>query len=163
MSWVAGFNTHIPAPGVRALLNELRDKGEVLRAFGLDLPDERYMVFGKEVALGPSRRYIAAARLMTTQKELEDWLEAEPESTSTLELKWEPLDDTPMHVFFDEWPSSSVDSINRELQEFEAIYGFSSEDFEQAWRERESWTRNVPDGKRWFSLIQAREELAQES
>jgi hypothetical protein len=157
------LNTHIPAADVRALLDEPRDEGEVRRAFIFELQNESYQLFGEEVALGPSSRYVAAARLATTQEEMEAWLQTGPENGDTLELKWEPIDDAPMHVFFDEWPKSSIQSVDRELREFEAIYGISSEHFEQGWREGASWARGVSDGKRWFSLILAREELVQGS
>ena len=161
-SAVTGFNTHVPGAEVRPLLDELWDKGEVLRAFLFDLPNESYRVFGTEVSLGPSRRYLAAARLTTTRQEIEAWLGEEPERADTLDLRWEPVDDTPMHVFFDEWPKSDAGTIDRELREFEAAYGVSSERFGRAWQERERWTKGVPDGKRWISLIQAREELSRE-
>lgn len=161
-SSVANFDTHMPVAEVRRLLDELRSQGEVLRAFGFDLPNESYRVFDKVISLGPSRRYLAAARLATSQEEIESWLDEKPKITDALEFRWEPIDDTPMHVFFGEWPKSSMNTINRDLQEFEIIYGISSEDFGRAWREHASWARDIPDGKRWFSLIQAREELAQE-
>lgn len=164
--WVAlavtDFSTHVPGAEVRPLLDELRDEGEVLRAFMFDLPDESYRVFTKEVSLGPSRRYVAAARLKTGWQEIEAWLGEDPERVDALELEWEPVDDTPLHVFFDEWPKSDVRAVDRELREFEAAYGVSSERFGRAWQERERWTTNVPDGKRWFSLIQARQELSRE-
>lgn len=159
---VAGFDADMPATEVRSLLDELRDKGEVLRAFMFDLPDESYRVFGKEVNLGPSRRYLAAARLSTPQGKIEAWLAEGPEYAEALKLSWEPVDDTLMHVFFDEWPKSNVHTIDRELREFEAAYGVSSQHFDQAWRRRERWAEGVPDGKRWFSLVQAREELTRE-
>lgn len=159
---VTDFSTHVPVTEVRPLLDELAVEGEVLRAFMFDLPDESYRVFGKEVTLGPSRRYVAAARLTTSRQEIEVWLGEDPERVDALDLKWEPVDDTPMHVFFDEWPKSDVGAVDRELREFEAAYGVSSEHFGRAWQERERWTRGVPDGKRWFSLIQAREELTRE-
>jgi hypothetical protein len=159
---VAGFDADMPAAQVRSLLDELQDKGEALRAFMFDLPDESYRVFSKEVNLGPSRRYLAAARLSTTQEEIEAWLGEGPERTDALKLSWEPVDDTPIHVFFEEWPKSNAHTIDRELREFEAAYGVSSQHFGQAWLKRERWAVDVPDGKRWFSLVQAREELTRE-
>ncbi len=160
---VASFSAHLPTTEVRALLDELRAKGEILRAFAFDLPDEMYEVFSKEVSLGPSRRYLAAARLVATEEELEAWLSKESDGSGALELRWEPVDGAPMRVFFDEWPRPSIRSISREIREFEVVYGVSSERFGQAWKECESWAREAPDDKRWFSLIQAREEIAQES
>ena len=159
---VASFGGHVPAVEVRALLDELRENGEIRRAFAFDLPDETYRVFGKEVSLGPSRRYLAAARLVATEEEMETWLGKESGDSGALELRWEPIDGAPMHVFFAEWPKSTISSIDRELAEFEAVYGRRSEVFEQAWKARQPWARNTPDGKRWLSLIQAREEIAQE-
>lgn len=159
---VTDFSTHVPVTEVRPLLDEFRNGGEVLRAFMFDLPNESYQVFGREVSLGPSRRYVAAARLTTSRQEIEAWLGEDPDRVDVLDLKWEPVDNAPMHVFFDEWPKSDVGAIDRELREFEAAYGVSSKRFGRAWQERERWTKGVPDGKRWFSLIQAREELTRE-
>lgn len=165
--WVAqqveSINIGVAEADVRDVLEQLRENDEVHRAFIFDLPDESYEVFGKRVDLGPSRRYWADARLATTREEIESWLGEGPGREDTLPLRWESVDDIPVHIFFQDWPKASVFSIDRGLQEFEAIYGFSSEDFGRAWRERAAWARDIPDGKRWFSLIQAREELAQES
>ncbi len=157
---VADFSVHLPTTAVRAFLDESRDnKGEVHRAFVFDAPNESYRVFGKQVDLGPTRRYISAGRLATSEEEMEAWLGKEPKEEETLELKWEPHEGTPMHVFFEEWPTSSIRSVDRELREFEAVYGVSSQHFGRAWEKREPWAREVPDGKRWLSLTQAREEL----
>lgn len=164
--WVASsvtdFSTHIPVAEVRVLLDELRQEGQVGRAFFFEISTEAYVVFGKEVNLGPSRRYLAAARLATSQEEMESWLDEEPKSKDRLDLRWEPIDDTPMHIFFEDWPRSSLESVERELREFETIYLVGSERFKQAWERDEAWIEEIQDGNRWFSLIQAREELVRE-
>jgi len=165
--WVASsvtdFSTHVSAAEVRTLLEELQQEGQVGRAFFFEIPNEAYEVFGKEVNLGPSRRYLAAARLTTSRGEMESWLNENPEDQDSFGLRWEPMDDAPMHVFFENWPKSSLASVERELREFEAVYRVSSERFKQAWEQGEAWIEEIQDGNRWFSLVQAREELMQES
>jgi hypothetical protein len=160
---VASFDVHVPDAQARALLEELQAEGQISRTFYLEVPTESYLVFGKEVDLGPSRRYLAAARLKTTQEGIRAQLGDKGEGVGTVDLTWEPIGSLPMHVFFDQWPKSSVRSVDREIQEFEAAYGLSSEYFRQAWVEREPSVRSLPDGKRWLSLIQAREELRRDS
>lgn len=160
---VASFAAHVPAVHARALLEELRTEGDVCRAFYFDVPNENYLVFGREVDLGPSSRYLAAARLTSSEEEIEDQLCAKGESEATLDLTWEPLGNRPMHVFFDQWPKSSAESVRQDLRGYETIYGVSSQRFKQAWEQREPWTRDIPDGSRWISLIEADGELAAES
>lgn len=160
--WVSNFHTGMPSSEVRAILKELRQNDEVLRAFGFDVPNESYQVFDKQIELGPSRRYLASARLATSREGIEDWLSHEPATDDTLELTWEPTDDLPVHVFYLEWPKTSIESVKRFLKDFEDIYGYSSDRFRQAWEAGEAWTQEIEDGKEWFSLVQALDELTQE-
>lgn len=162
-SSVADFTTHIPATEVRAVLEELEQAGEVARAFLFEIPHEAYVVFGKEVNLGSSRRYVAAARLASSQEEMKSWLSENPSDQEGFDLRWEPMNNVSMHVFFEDWPKSSLETVERELREFEAIYSVSSERFKDAWEKSEAWTEGIQDGNRWFSFIQARDELARES
>jgi hypothetical protein len=94
---------------------------------------------------------------------MELWLNENPESQAGFTLTWEPMDDTPMHVFFEDWPKASLETVERDIREFEAIYGVSSEIFKRAWEQGEAWIEEIQDGSNWFSLIQAREELVPES
>lgn len=160
---MASFDIHMPVDQAPILLNELRAEGQVSRVFYFEVPNESYRVFDKEVNLGPSSRYLAGARLATTEEELKDQLSTKGDSEATLDLTWVPIGDRLMHVFFDQWPRLSVDSIGQDLLEYEAIYRVSSQRFKQAWEQREPWAREFPDGSRWFSLIQAYEELVAES
>jgi hypothetical protein len=164
--WVAqqveSINIGVAEADVRSVLAQLEETDEVRRAFVFDLPDESYHVFGKRVDLGPSRRYLADARLTTTREEIERWLGEGAGSQDTLPLRWESVDDIPVHIFFEDWPKSSLRSVKQDLWELEHTYGVDSERFKQAWGQSENWARGLPDGKRWFSLIQAREELTQE-
>ena len=162
--WVAssvnGFTTHLAPAEVRVLAEELARNGEVGRAFLFDLPEEAYDVFGTTVNLGPSRRYLAAARLLTGREKMENWLGAGPGGEERLDLSWEPADGVPMHVFFGEWPKTSLGSVERELREFEAVYGVGSERFRQARERGEAWVGDIQDANRWFALLEARDELA---
>jgi len=161
---VSSLDLHVPEAQARSLLEELQTSSQVSRAFYLEVPNESYLVFGKEVDLGPSDRYLAAARLATTREEIEEQLSATGNSVGAVSLTWEPIDGAPVHVFFDQWPTgSSPDAIRQELREYEAIYGVRSQHFKQAWERREPWTLEVQDASRWFSLIEADEELAEES
>ena len=165
--WVAlsvtSFDIHVPATQARTLLEESPPGGEISRAFYFEVPKESYPVFGKGVDLGPSSRYLAGARLATTREEVEDQISAtKGDDTAVVNLVWEPIEDRPLHVF-DQWPKESAQVIAQDLQEYEALYGVSSQRFKQAWEQREPWLRKIPDGARWFSLIQAHEELAAES
>ncbi len=162
--WVAssvdGFTTHLAPAEVRVLAEELARYGEVGRAFLFDLPEEAYDVFGTTVNLGPSRRYLAAARLLTGREEMERWLGDGPGSEERLDLSWEPADGVHMHVFFGEWPKTSLGSVHRELREFEVVYGVGSERFRQGRERGEAWVRDIQDANRWFALLEARAELA---
>lgn len=161
---VSSLDLHVPEAHARSLLEELQTSSQVSRAFYLEVPNESYLVFGKEVDLGPSDRYLAAARLATTREEIEEQLSATGNSVGAVSLTWEPIDGAPVHVLFDQWPTgSSPNAIRQELREYEAIYGVRSQHFKQAWERREPWTLEVQDASRWFSLIEADEELAEES
>lgn len=160
--WVAlsveSFDANLPIAQGPVLLGELRAQGQVGRAFYFELPNESYTVFGTEVNLGPSGRYMAAARLVTSREDIEAQLRTKGGDEGKLDLAWEPEGDLPMHVFYYQWPSSSADSVEQDLREYEAVYGVSSERFRQAWEYGESWAQAIPDGGRWFSLIQAHDE-----
>lgn len=162
--WVSSFNTPMARSEVQTILEELRRNGEVLRAFGFEVPNESYRIFDKHVDLGPSRRYLASARLTTTIEEIESWSSREPATTDSdfLDLTWEPTDHLPAHVFYFEWPRTSAESVRHALKEFENVYGYSSNRFRQAWEAGEAWTQDIEDGKEWFSLVQALDELTQE-
>lgn len=160
--WVSSFNTPMAKAEVQTILEELRRNGEVLRAFGFEVPNESYRVFDKQVDLGPSRRYLASARLVTTLEEIESWFSREPATTDHFDLTWEPTDDLPIHVFYFKWPRTSDDSVKRALKDFENVYGYSSDRFRRAWEAGEAWAQEIEDGKEWFSLIQALDELTQE-
>ena len=164
--WVAssvdGFSTHLGRAEVRALVKELARDGEVGRAFLFEIPEEAYEVFGTRVSLGPSRRYLASAKLVTGREEMEAWLGSGQGNAARLDLLWEPTDGVPLHVFFDDWPKTSAGSVERELREFEAVYGVGTERFEQGRERGEAWTREIQDAARWSALALAREELREE-
>jgi len=161
--WVTVFNTAMPVAELHNLSAELKQEGEVLRAFVFDISSETYRVFASWVSLGPSRRYLASARLTTDLEEIEDWLTKTTDERSVLNVQWEPLDDRPLHIFFDQWPKSSLTTVEQDLRHLEAIYETDSDTFKRAWNKRDAWARSLSDGKLWYSLIEAREELAQEA
>lgn len=160
--WVSSFKTPMAGPDVRTILEELRRNGEVLRAFGFEVPNESYRIFNKSVDLGPSRRYLASARLATALDEIESWSSREPPSNEFLDLIWEPTDDLPVHVFYFEWPRTSEGSVRRALKDFENAYEYDSGRFGRAWEAGEAWAKEIEDGKEWFSLIRALDELTRE-
>jgi hypothetical protein len=94
-----------------------------------------------------------AARLTTSLEEMSRWLTEQREDQAAFSVQWEPVEEAPLHIFFDQWPRASLASVERDLRELEVIYESDSEVFGHAWTERETWARNLPDGKRWFSLI----------
>lgn len=161
-SSVDGFVTRLGADEVRALLAELTRDGEVGRAFLFDLPEESYGVFGERVDLGPSRRYVAAATLATGREEMEAWLGDGAGEGARLDLLWQPAGGAPMHIFFEDWPKTTLGSVERELREFEAVYGVGTERFRQGRERGETWTREVQDAPRWAALAQARQELRED-
>jgi len=165
--WVAssvdGFTTHLAADEIRTLLEELAREGEVGRAFLFELPEETHEVFGKRLSLGPSRRYVAAATLTTGRKQMEAWLASQPWSAARLDLLWAPAGGVSMHVFFEDWPKTTLGSVERELREFEAVYGFATERFRRSRELGEPWVGNIPDAARWSALAQVRDELAEEA
>lgn len=164
--WVAQpvetFDTPMNQPFVQDISAELAEHGAVHRAFIFDVPDESYRVFAETMHLGPSRRYLSGAQLITTCEEITDWLKRSPKDEHTLVLKWEPVDNLPMHIFFEDWPKSSLETVQRELREFEVVYGVGSQRFKQAWERKEGWTADIQDASRWLSLMQASEELTAE-
>ena len=160
---VTNFRTDTPASGIRELCDELRSRGEALRAFYFEIPRETYRVFDKQIDLGPSRRYLSAARLTTSLEEMARWLTERREEQTMFSARWEPVEEAPLHIFFDQWPQTSLASVERDLRELEMIYETTSDVFRQGWIERETWARDITDGKRWLSLLEAREELPQEA
>jgi len=160
---VTDFRTDFPASGIRELCDELQSRGEALRAFYFEIPRETYRVFNKQIDLGPSRRYLSTARLTTSLEEMVWWLTERREDQTTFSVQWEPVEEAPLHIFFDQWPRTSLASVERDLREFETIYETTSDVFKRGWIERETWARDIPDGKRWLSLLEARKELTQET
>lgn len=156
---VNNFATGLGPEEVRELLEELARDGEVGRAFLFDLPEESYDVFGATVNLGPSRRYVAAATLATNREEMEAWLDSNPGDGARLDLLWQPAGGVPMHVFFEDWPKTTLGSIERELREFETAYGVGTERLVRCREHGEAWTREIQDAPRWAALAQARAEL----
>ena len=90
---------------------------------------------------------------------MEAWLDSNPGDGARLDLLLQPAGGVPMHVFFEDWPKSTLGSIERELREFETVYGVGTERFVRGREHGEAWTREIQDAPRWAALAQARAEL----
>ncbi|MGH3086488.1 MAG: hypothetical protein ACRDSJ_04125, partial [Rubrobacteraceae bacterium] len=79
--WVAlrvnDFTTPLDPEGVKNVLDLVAQEGEVARAFAMTSEGELYKVFDAWVDLGPSARYVSAARLQSSRAEMEEWLASE--------------------------------------------------------------------------------------
>lgn len=163
--WVAqritDFTTPMGPEGVKNILEITAQEGEVLKALAMTTEWERVNIFGTWVALGPSTRYVSAARLQTTRAEMEEWLASEPKQDDSFEIRWTPEDGTLVHVFYHEWPKPSLDVVRRNIETFENEYGMSSDEFRRAWENGEPKARDIEDGDIWISFLDAREALEQ--
>jgi hypothetical protein len=64
-----------------------------------------------------------------------------------------PDRDSPMHVFFAEWPKLSLERVRKEIAAFEERYGMRSDEFSAAWKAGNEDARRVEDGETWMSLL----------
>lgn len=124
---------------------------------------ELYDIFGVRVNLGPSTRYVSAARLQSSHTEMEEWLTSEHDEDDPFEVRWAPEDGTMVHVFYHEWPKPSSDVARRNIEAFEDEYGMSSDEFRQAWEKGEPRARGIEEGDIWISYLDAREAFEQGS
>lgn len=159
--WVAqrvtDFTTPMGPEGVENVLDITGQEGEVLRALAMTAEWERVNIFDSWVDLGPSIRYVSAARLQTSRAEMERWLASQPEQSNSFEIRWAPEDGALVHVFYQEWPKPSLDVVCRNIEAFEEEYGMSSDEFRRAWDNREPKTRGIEDGDIWISFLEAQE------
>ncbi len=121
-------------------------------------PWERLL--GRELDLGPRVHWIERARLAPGEAErLRGWLAEGPEPAEGIEVVLAPDGDSPMHVFFAEWPKPSLERVRREIEAFEERYGMRSDEFGAAWKAGREVAWRVEDGEAWMSLLRAREAL----
>ena len=156
--WVAQrldeFTAWLSPEGARLVLGH---GGDVVEGLSLTSEGERVPLFGREIPLGPSTRWIAKARLMTPLEELERRLASDTEGG--VETRWAPLDAAPMHVFFAEWPKPSLERVTEQIKGFEREYGMSSKRFKRAWDEGKPKALLVEGGDAWAALVEARDHL----
>jgi hypothetical protein len=161
--WVAlhvtDFTTPLGPDGVKNVLDLVAQEGEVARAFAMTSQGELYKIFDSWVNLGPSTRYVSAARLQSSRTEMEEWLASERGEDDSFEVRWTPEDGALIHVFYQEWPKPSLDMVRRNLEAFETEYGMSSDEFRRAWDNEEPRARDIEDGDIWLSFLEAREAL----
>lgn len=159
--WVAlrvtDFTTPLNPEGVKNVLDMVAREGEVARAFAMTSEGELYKIFDTWVNLGPSTRYVSAARLQSSRDEIEEWLASEHDGDDSFEVRWAPEGDVMVHVFYHEWPKPSPDVARRNIETFEHEYGMSSEEFRRAWEKGEPKARGIEDGDIWISFLDAQE------
>ena len=155
--WVAlrvtDFTTPLNAEGVKNVLDMVAREGEVARAFAMTSEGELYKIFDTWVNLGPSTRYVSAARLQNSRDEMEEWLALEHGGDDSFEVRWAPEGDGMVHVFYNDWPKPSPDVARRNIEAFEQEYGMSSDDFRRAWEKGEPKARSIEDGDIWLTFL----------
>lgn len=156
--WIAlsitDFTTPMGPEGVRNVLDMVQEEG----TFGMDSSSERVRIFDTWVDLGPSRRYVSHVRL-AARSEMEEWLASNPKSDETFDIRWVPVDEARVHVFYRDWPKPSLRAINEDIDAFEQEIGKSSDDFREAWETGEAWAKEVQDGDVWRTLLDARHHI----
>lgn len=156
VDYVADFTLPLHQEGIRNLLDY---EGEVLKALAITAEGERVSLFGTDLDLGPSLRWIAGARLDTPKTRLEEWLASNPDNDHGFETRWTPISEAPFHVFFPDWPKPSLERVDRDLDAYEEKYGMSSKVFRAAWRKHDPEVEDIDDGDTWMSLIEAKRAL----
>lgn len=116
-------------------------------------------LLGVDIHLGPSMHWIERARLETPLVRIREWLASGPEPDDHIDVRFVPVDGSPMHIFFREWPKPSLERVRRNLRAFEEKYSMKSDKFAPAWRMGKQSVQHIHDGNIWMSLIGARREL----
>ncbi|HLM77576.1 MAG TPA: hypothetical protein VK361_04180, partial [Rubrobacteraceae bacterium] len=161
--WVAlpitDFTTPMDPEGIKNIIDLIGQKGNESGALGMSSPGERVKIFDTWVDLGPSIRHISGARLDTPLSEMKEWLASNPEPQESFSVRWVPVEDAPLHVFFHDWPKPSLTATREDIKAFEAENGKTSEEFRQAWESGEEWAREVEDGDVWLTLLDVERHL----
>lgn len=161
--WVAlpvtDFTTPMNREGVKNVLDLVVEEGEVLRAFGMTSAGERARIFDAWVDLGPSVRYVSEVRLATPRSEMKEWLASEPGLDDSFDIRWVPVNEARVHVFYQDWPKPSLEAIREDIRAFEEENSRSSEEFRQAWESGEAWAREIKDADVWLTLLDAKHHL----
>jgi hypothetical protein len=112
-----------------------------------------------DLHLGPSVHWIERVRLETPLARIQEWLSSGPGPDDHIDVRFVPVDGSPMHMFFPDWPKPSLERVRRDLRAFEEKYGMKSDKFAPAWRKGKQGVQHVQNGDIWMSLIGARKEL----
>lgn len=136
----------------------LEEDGAIV-TIAVDSERASVILVGTEIDLGPSVHWIEQARLDTPLSQINDWLASDLGNEAQIEVHFVPVNGSPMHVFFREWPKPSLEHVRRELEAFEERYGMESRKFASAWRKGKENVQHIEDGSIWMSLIGARKEL----
>lgn len=145
------------------LLRVVEQEGGMLRALALVTEHELYEIFGVGIDLGQCIRHIAKARLLTPLDDIRKWIESDTGQREPLVTRWEPVDRTPLHILFPEWPKPSLDELRKDLKSFENEYRMDTDEFRKAWEAEESRARAVEDGDIWLTLAEIEQNLAKQS
>lgn len=146
-----------PTPeGVRNL--PLEEEGAVA-VIAVESERTDVQLLGVNLRLGPSVHWIERTCLETPLVRIREWLASGPEPGDHIDVRFVPVDGSPMHIFFREWPKPSLERVHRNLRAFEEKYGMMSNKFAPAWRKGKQSVQHIQDGDIWMSLIGARKEL----
>lgn len=155
---VTGFKLWLPEEGALDLLNHDRTLFEGLIA---TTDDEHISLFGADISLGPTMRWIGEAQLETPLEEVKKWLQSHPEEGQVIETKWSTPQNSALHRIFYDWPKPSLDRIQEDIAAFERKYGIGWRRFKRDWEKNR--TQHIDDAALWASLIEARDYLRQKS
>jgi hypothetical protein len=146
-------------PTVEGLSNlPLADRGAAVK-IAVESKRTSVRLLDQEIDLGPSIHWIEQARMQTSLSHVRKRLESESNLGNTIDILFEPVDNSPLHTFFYDWPKPSLNHIERQLDAFEKKYGMSSEVFAPAWRKDKRSVQHIDHGNIWLSLIGARKQL----
>jgi hypothetical protein len=117
-------------------------------------------LLGRELDLGPHVSWIERARLAPGERQkLRARLAEGADSAEEIEVVLLPDGDSPLHVFFAEWPRPSLERVRRRIRAFEEKYNMRSDKFSAAWKAGRGSAARVEDGETWMSLLRARKAL----
>lgn len=146
-------------PTVKGLSNLPFEDEEAAVKIAVESKRASVRLLDQEINLGPSVHWIEQARMQTSPSRIKERLESKSDSEETIDVLFEPVDSSPLHTFFYDWPKPSLDRIERQLEAFEQKYGMDSEDFAPAWRKSKRSVQHIDHGNIWLSLIGARKRL----
>jgi len=161
--WVAlpiiNFTTPMGPEGTKNIIDLIGQKGNELGNLAMSSPEERVKVFDTWVDLGPSVRHISGAHLETPLSEMKEWLDSNPGPHDSFSVRWVPVEEAPLHVFYQDWPKPSLTGIREDIKAFEEENSKTSEEFLHAWESGEEWARNIKDGDVWITLLDVERHL----